>query len=124
MLRSPFLMTSLLVAAACGAEPVTVTFDEATGGLARLVVVNRSERDVQSISFELSFRSQAGEVVRVDTVAYTSTTDAATGNPTAFVKAEDETFFVTKGPSNSVSATATVLELTYIDGTRWPETSQ
>ena len=90
----------------------------------QLIVVNRSARDVQSISFEVSFRSQAGEVVRVDTVAYTTTTDAATGDPTAFVKAGDETFFMTKKPSNSVSATATVVELTYIDGTKWPETSQ
>jgi hypothetical protein len=117
-------MTSLLVVAACGTEPVTVTFDEATDSLARFIVVNRSERDVQAIRFELSFRSQAGDVVRVDTVAYTTTTDAATGNPTAFVRAGYETFFMTKGPSNSVSATATVLDLTYIDGTKWPETSQ
>ena len=123
-MRSLFSMTSLLVVAACGTEPVTVTFDEATNALARFIVVNRSERDVQAISFELSFRSQAGDVVRVDTVAYTTTTDAATGNPTAFVRAGDETFFMTKGPSNSVSATATVLDLTYIDGTKWPETSQ
>ena len=123
-MRSLFLLTSLLVAAACGAEPVTVTFDEATDSLARFIVVNRSERDVQAISFELSFQSQAGDVVRVDTVAYTTTTDAATGNPTAFVRAGYETFFMTKGPSNSVSATATVLDLTYIDGTKWPETSQ
>ena len=119
-MRLPLAVTSLLIATACGSEPVTVRFDEVKNDLAFFFVLNQSERDVESIDFELSFRSQGGDVLSVDTVGYATTPDAATGYPTAFVKSGAETFFVAKMPSNAVSATATVIDLTYIDGTKWP----
>ncbi len=119
-MRSPLVMISLLVAAGCSSEPVTVTFEEATDGLARFTIENRSEQDVRSISFELSFRSQAGDLAHIDTVTYTSKTNAE-GDVSAFVRAGDETFFVSKLPPSSVSASATVIEITFWDGTAWPE---
>jgi len=114
-MRSTLVLVCLLIAAACGSEPVTVSFDEATNGVARFTVVNRTERDVKSISFELSFQGQDGAVVNVDTVAYESTTDASTGKPVAFVEARGETFFPTAMPSGSVSASGSVLEISFFD---------
>ena len=119
-MRTSLVAASLLVAFACGSEPVTVSFAEASDGIARFTVENRSEQDVRSISFELSFRSENGGVLSVDTVTYETTRDASTGEPKAFVRAGEETFFPTSMPSNSVSATGRVLGITFMDGTLWP----
>lgn len=123
-MRTLLVVTSLLVAFACGFEPLTVSLAEVSNGVARFKVVNRSEQDVRSINFELSFRSEDGGVVSVDTVVYETTTDASTGEPTAFVGAGDETFFPRSMPSNGVSATGKVLGVTFFDGTSWPEEVQ
>ena len=116
-MRPALGLVFLLLVTACG--PVTVTVFEVRNGMVRFVVENRSEVDVQSISFEVLFRSPSGDPQTADTIVYTATRDEA-GNPSAFVRAQDETFFNARLPSGSVYATARVLEVAFSDGSARP----
>jgi len=112
------LFIPLLLPVACRPEAVTVTYFETRNGVARFDVQNRTERDIRSMSFELSFYSETGAMVHVDTVGYSVTRNAATGDTIPFVRAESETFFVTKAPTAAVSATGRVLAFTFMDDER------
>jgi len=110
------LLIPLLLTVACRPEAVTVAYFETRNGVARFDVQNRTERDIRSMEFELSFYSEAGVMVHVDTVGYSVTRSGATGDTIAFVRAKSETFFVTKAPTDAVSATGRVLAFTFMDG--------
>ena len=111
---------TFLLAAACGSDPVSVTHAETSDGIVRFDVRNRTDRDIRSMTFELSYHAQGGDVVRVDTMAFETTTGGATGDTIPFVRAEDETFIVSSLPESAIRAVARVLELTFWDGTAWP----
>ena len=116
--RLLLLLVPLLLTVSCRPEAVTVSYVETRDGLARFDVQNRLERDLRSMSFELSFYSKSGEMVHIDTVEYTVTTNTATGDTTAFVLAGSETFFVTKAPADANSATGRVIAFTFMDRDR------
>lgn len=104
------LLVPLLATVSCRPEDVTVSYVETRDGLARFDVHNGTERDLRSMSFELSFYSEAGDMVHVDTVEYTMA-----GDTTAFVLAGSETFFVTRAPTDAASATGRVFAFTFMD---------
>ncbi len=103
--------------AACRSDPVTVRSDRVDNGMAHFVVVNHSDKDVKSIRFEVVFRAAKGVAVSVDTITYKITTDASTGKPTPFVRARDETFFLSRMPETAVSESGTVLSVEFVDST-------
>lgn len=103
----------------CTSVPVVVSDGEVTDGLARFVVENRSERDVATASFVVTFTSAFGDPVRVDTIDYERTMDFS-GAEQPFVRAEAETFFNVSVPAGVASATAVVLQITFPDGSIWP----
>jgi len=108
----------LVVCGACGSPPVTVSVHELDASTVRFVVRNLSDRDVQSLRVALTFRSDAGSTVRVDTVSY----QVASGMPepaAAFVRGGDDTFLVQALPTGSVRANARILEVTFMDGGIW-----
>ena len=107
---------------ACGAEPVTVTLSEIDDRIARFEVANASPDDVESISIEVTFRSEDASVVRVDTVTYEYVSDPATCDIIPFVRSGEQTFFAWRVPPDGVSATAAVLETNFFEGVIPPGT--
>ena len=88
---------------ACGAEPVTVTLSEIDDRIARFEVANESPDDVESISIEVTFRSEDASVVRVDTVTYEHVSDPSTCDIIPFVRSGEQTVFAWRVPSGAVS---------------------
>jgi hypothetical protein len=102
------------LAAACGAETVSVSLLDSSETLARFRVENHSDRDVRAISFEVTSYDQEGAMVGVDTVRYTGTTDGL-GNQIPFVAGGRETFIVVALSPPRVEASAKVLDLSFFD---------
>lgn len=117
-MRSPVALVVALVVATCSTDPAVVSFDDVSStGLANFTLENRSDGDIAGITFELTYLSDVGDVLLVDTVSYRSAEEDG-GRP-PFLEAGEETFFVQRAPPGGTSASASILELTYMDGTTW-----
>lgn len=117
-MRSLIALVFLLVVTACSTDPAVVSFDEVNStGLASFALENRSDSDIAGITFELTYLSEAGDVLLVDTVSYRS--GERDGGRPPFLEAGEETFFAQRVPPGGTSASASILELTYMDSTTW-----
>ena len=121
-MRLSATLLSLALVAACGPEPLTVTLADMDDRTARFDVANASDDDLESVSFELVFRSADGGVTRADTVSYESVTDPSTCDIVPFVRSGEQTFFAWRVPPGSVSVTASVVETSFFDGKIQPGT--
>jgi hypothetical protein len=121
MRKSGALLVTIILLSACSGQPVSVKTDESASHNARFIVQNRSDRDVQEIRFELTYRTADGATVRVDTTGYNLTLGDS-GQPVPFVRAHEEAFFVRRLPPGSVAGQARVLKVAFVDGTTWAAT--
>jgi hypothetical protein len=116
---TPILLL-LLAAGGCGSEPITVSLSGIEAGIARFEIDNPSPNDLRSAAFELVLRAGDGSVARVDTVTYEATAHVTTCDILPVVRAGEQRAFSWRAPRNCTSATATVLEATFFEGTVQP----
>ena len=74
-------------------------------GIAIFEVSNYTSDDILSIDFELTYSNSSREVIKVDTVQYSSSSGA-------FIKAEGQTIIAQKVPNNTSTATAKIISTT------------
>lgn len=117
-MRPSIALVFALGLAACSTDPAVVSFDDVDStGLAHFTLENRSDGDIADVTFELTYLSEAGDVLLIDTVSYRSGEEDGTRPP--FLEAGEETFFMQRVPPEGSSASPSILELTYMDGSTW-----
>ena len=68
-------------------------------------VLNNTSKDILSIDFELTYFNAEKEIIKVDTVHYSSSSGV-------FLKAEGQTIISQKVPSNTNTASAKIISTT------------
>lgn len=95
---------------ACKSDSLDVEFAEMMNDntLARFDVMNNTDQDIMTVSFEVTFFDTSGDALDIDTVSYNTTSDIE-GNQKPFIEAQSTTFFVWSVPENTASASGRVL---------------
>lgn len=110
-----FLIFLLFVSlSSCQKQKVKAEFIEINNNIARFDIINSSNRDIEKITFEISYFDPSDNVLRKDTVNYQkSKENAQEYDP--FLKANEKTFIVQSVPNNCDKAGIKILKVVNSD---------
>lgn len=103
--RLMILMLFFTGLTACEQEEMQVKFLEINdAGIATFTIENTTEKDITSLTTELTYFSEFDRAIMIDTVDH-----AMKDRSKAFLKAGEETFITQQVPEGTISATGKVL---------------
>ena len=95
----------------CAKNNVNAKFIEIKDNIARLDVVNNSDKDIEKLTLEIKYLDN---ILLIDTIDYQNSKKYFSAK-TPFLNANDETFIVQSIPNNCKKAAIKILEIDYLD---------
>ena len=101
------LLTFLFTA--CKKDPIKVEFMKFQNQVALFTVLNNTDQDIYTVSFEITLFSEDKSVLKIDTMNFFNTSDNA-GNQIPFLEAGADTFFPYSITDKTTSASARAID--------------
>jgi hypothetical protein len=104
-----FSLLSIGILTACKKDPIKVEFMKFQNQVALFTVLNNTDQDIYTVSFEITLFSEDKSVLKIDTMNFSNTSDNA-GNQIPFLEAGADTFFPYSITDKTTSASARAID--------------
>lgn len=113
-MKNLWILIFVITLISCKNHNVKAEYIEIKDNIARFDIINKSNKDIEKITFEIRFLDNLDKILLTDTIEYLMSKEYFKGK-TPFLKANDKTFIVQSIPNNCKKADIKILEVDNID---------
>lgn len=113
-MKNLWILIFVITLISCKNHNVKAEYIEIKDNIARFDIINKSNKDIEKITFEIRFLDNLDKILLTDTIEYLMSKEYFK-DKTPFLKANDKTFIVQSIPNNCKKADIKILEVDNID---------